>query len=120
MWHRAPTEQGLYSGWSSFDKQQGCAVRCAVLSPGYGARPHQGRLKVETLQHLKLPESSWFSRLGRVPEGQGYGVTPLHACNAVMHYLLIFTCLSAWQRMLVRKTSTEHWAICQTMFHYIE
>lgn len=82
IWHRGPSEQGLYSGWSSFDKQQGCAVRGAVLSSGYGARPHQGRLKVKTLQHLKLPESSWFSRIGNVSEGQGYGVTPLRACNA--------------------------------------
>ena len=72
-------------------------MRCAVFSPGYDARPHQGRLKIETLQHLKRPESSWFSRIGIVPEGQGYGVMPLHACNAVMHPLSMFTCLLALQ-----------------------
>lgn len=95
IWHRVPSEQGLYSGRSSFDKQHDCAVRCAVLSPGHNARPHQGWLKVETLQHLKRPKSSWFTRVGIVLEGQGYGVTPLHACNALMHPLLIFTGLSA-------------------------
>ena len=97
IWHRGPSEQGLYSGWSSFDKQQGCAMRHAALSPGHGARPHQGRLKIETLQNLKRPESSWFMRIGIVPERQGYGVTPLHACNAAMHPPLTGTCLSAVQ-----------------------
>jgi len=120
IWHRVSSQQGLYPGWSSFDKQQGCAMRCAVLSPGHNARPHQARLKVKALQHLKRPKSSWSTRMGIVLQGQGYCITPLHACNAVIHPLLILTHLSALRHRLVRKTSTEHEAICHTMLHYTE